>query len=344
MQKIIKNITILTITILAILLINTKIYSENKKVPYVYVVQEGDTLWSISEKFFQDPLYWPTLWELNSYVEDPHWINPGEMIILKKKPIVEHKPAPIVEIKNVEPIEVPVEKKEEITDSFTMDSCGYILSKDIYEDRKITEEWGKIIGAKKDKENFVKYDKIYLNQGNIHGIAKGQLYTIFRSVKEVTHCYTKKDEGYLIQILGIASIDEVTQSSSVAIITKSFFEICVGDQFMDYEQIDTPYKLMPENKNIEGCIIESRFSKENLSSFDIVYLDIGDQDNIKPGNFFYTYECDTLIENTGSSDQKDVICTSTGELSILRIEKNTSTALITRSYKPLKIGSRVKFF
>lgn len=28
-----------------------------------YIVKKGDTLWDLSESFFNDPFFWPDLWE-----------------------------------------------------------------------------------------------------------------------------------------------------------------------------------------------------------------------------------------------------------------------------------------
>ena len=47
-----------------------------------YIVKQGDTLWDLSEEFFQDPFAWPDLWEKNRHIEDPHWIYPGDSIYL----------------------------------------------------------------------------------------------------------------------------------------------------------------------------------------------------------------------------------------------------------------------
>ncbi|MBN1114036.1 MAG: LysM peptidoglycan-binding domain-containing protein [Oligoflexia bacterium] len=43
----------------------------------VYIIQTGDTLWDISTKFLDSPWYWPKIWELNSYITNPHLIYPG---------------------------------------------------------------------------------------------------------------------------------------------------------------------------------------------------------------------------------------------------------------------------
>ncbi|MFN0314386.1 MAG: LysM peptidoglycan-binding domain-containing protein [Burkholderiales bacterium] len=51
--------------------------------PARYVVEKGDTLWSISERFLQNPWRWPDVWGINKdYVKNPHLIYPGDVIIL----------------------------------------------------------------------------------------------------------------------------------------------------------------------------------------------------------------------------------------------------------------------
>lgn len=49
---------------------------------FAYIVQEGDTLWDLSEEYLKDPFAWEDLWKVNPHIQDPHWIYPGDSLCI----------------------------------------------------------------------------------------------------------------------------------------------------------------------------------------------------------------------------------------------------------------------
>jgi hypothetical protein len=72
-----------------------------------YKVIKGDTLWDISKKELNDPFMWPRIWKENSWIANPHWIYPDQMIKIPLYLIQEKKRAAEVTPKSTEESQAP---------------------------------------------------------------------------------------------------------------------------------------------------------------------------------------------------------------------------------------------
>ena len=60
-----------------------------------HLVRKGDTLWGIAREYTSDPYRWKQVYELNTAtVRDPHWIYPGERLVLPGAAVADATAAP----------------------------------------------------------------------------------------------------------------------------------------------------------------------------------------------------------------------------------------------------------
>jgi len=316
-----------------------------EKIPSVYIVKEGDTLWSISNQFFNDPFHWPNLWKNNKYIQDPQWIYPGKPLLLNEKKLVPIKikhPVHVVKATRPEPVipPPPPSPPKYITDRDRIDSCGYILSEKEFQAREQREKWGTVIDGKEKKISYSFPDLIYINMGQ-QEVSPGDTFTTFRSADTIFHPTTDKKMGYLIHILGILQVQEVFDEIALVKIIKSFSEIHLHDRITAYQETALPVRQQT-GKNIQGMLIAGKDGRINLAENNIVFLDMGKKQHVQPGNYFSIYRQDSI---SGAGEKKisksfpqvtvnDVI----GELVVLKTEEDTCTALITKSKDIILVG------
>ena len=301
----------------------------------IYVVRRGDTLWDISKRFYGNPLLWPRLWELNSFIDNPNLIYPGQVLSLKPK--YEQPGIPVVRINP----EVEVEQLKDVGAPppvyyYSMGGSVGFISPDEW------EHMGTILSSEPPKILLSNGDIVYTNVGRSDGVQSGDLFTVFRTSKPILHPYTGRRIGYKVAIFGeIEIVDVLGEKMSTAKITNSYREITRGARIRPHELFVNDVTIKKGAQAANGIVVASLNELAVVGQGNIVYIDLGKEHSIVPGNSFSIYTLPRTVRDPDSRKDVTIPPSKKGKLVVLNVEQNTSTGLIVDSARPIEIGDLV---
>ncbi len=309
------------------LLISSVALSETEEITE-YKVMKGDTLWDISGKELGDAFLWPKVWQENPEIANPDRIYPGRTIkiplrLMRKEAAEEPVAQPAGKKEQVK--EIP--KKEEaapapvplaqLVDEAHLMSTGYIADS--------VHSVGEITGAPSDNNVFGDGDIVYVS---LDAPAKiGDKFYVIRREEEVRHPATGKRLGYLIEVLGVATVDRFEFGQTMAKITRVFNAIKTGDLLDTYHDMTPPLTTgLYRTPNIDGYVVSLKSGIVAASNLDIVYIDKGSDDGIEVGDMLRTVEVGTHK-------------VPSGKIQVLNSRQKTSAAIVRENYKPIMVGN-----
>ena len=159
-----------------------------------------------------------------------------------------------------------------------------------------------IVGAEEEQEQrtYSDGDIVYLNAGSRQGLKEGQTYQIVRPRGDVKGVHRKKIGflGTYVQDVGQLEIFKVREGTSAAKITFTCGDTALlGDLVVEIPVRESPLQRAegnldrfadPSNKQV-GRLMMARDSRELLTKSDIVYIDLGGEDNVKRGDYLTIY-------------------------------------------------------
>jgi hypothetical protein len=158
-----------------------------------------------------------------------------------------------------------------------------------------------IVGAEQEQEKrvFTQGAHVYVDAGSEHGIREAQEFAIVRPRGKLKGVYAQKKNslGVYVQEIGRLQIVKVLNQVSVAEIVSSCEEVLLGDLLTDVphraspiQQAVTPLDRFanPSGKQT-GRIVMAREGREMVTRNDIVYIDLGAEDNLNVGNYLTIY-------------------------------------------------------
>lgn len=158
-----------------------------------------------------------------------------------------------------------------------------------------------IVGAEEEQEQrtYADGDIVYINAGSRQGIKEGQSFQIIRPRGDVKGVHRKKIGflGTYVQEVGQLQVFKVREETSAAKITFTCDAALLGDLLVDIPVRESPLQRAegnldrfadPSNKQV-GRLMMAKDNRELLTKNDIVYIDLGGEDNVKRGDYLTIY-------------------------------------------------------
>jgi hypothetical protein len=291
----------------------------------IYIVEEGDTLWDISEQFFEDPHYWPVMWAFNPQITNPHWIYPGDYVVIFPKNLTEQGAVLVWANSRYN------DKAKDI--SLEVRSLGFISDRDF-------RESGKIVWSREERDMLGQYDEIYVEFYIPKKIMQGEEFTVYRKEGKVEHPVTGDLLGWKVRHLGKARVLGVEKAYAKALLLTTYQEIGRGDMFTDIFNHQTRLSPTANKVDLEASIVLSMEDDHELGESSYVFLDKGRNDGVQEGNRFVVLERGDGRYELDDDDLADLPWEVVGEIMIVEPYDGTSLGVITRSIKELSIGQR----
>ncbi|MFQ5839317.1 MAG: LysM peptidoglycan-binding domain-containing protein [Candidatus Methylomirabilales bacterium] len=330
-----------------------------------YLVREGDTLWELSRRFLDNPRAWRQIWTRNPQITDPNLIYQGDPILVPgyvppapplpvteepvapvplpapEPPVAEAPPVPepepvIAKAPEEQPVfRRPPQRERLVMEPKTVECSSLVARKDE------VPEGGVILQAVEEKIGMAFPDEVFIS---LPGTATvGDRFQILRLAGTVKHPVTGDRVGLKVLTLGTVEVTQVDSSSLRGKIVYSCQDIAVGDRLVPW-QMESPLRVtetIAAEERVLGTIVGSLQDKTALGQGDVVYIDVGQDQQIVPGDEFRVERLVGKIRDPLHSQTVRPSPLDYGDLVVIRTSRTSATALLTRSNADIRVGDRI---
>ena len=331
----------------------------------LYTVGTGDTLWSLAGRFYGNPYLWPQIWEQNRYVLDAHWIYPGDPLVVgfEVTPIEDVQAASRAGVAGDKGAGLRLARADSAPTALGTEDeiqcSGYIGEFDeVFPRRIIGSEYESLaptlVPAQIAKNKValseigsIKIDLslgdiVYVDGGRQANLLPGDLFTVVIPREAVDHPVTGKPIGRFYNYVGRVRVLSVQEETAIAEVVHGCMPVLVGAALTPYVAEPVPLArrtlrvgvndpVSPEKLGVAPVIVRSERNLVTIGRDHLVYLDLGDQAGVTPGDIYSIYRLNP-------KGHPPVVI---GELGILSVREKSSVAKVLESRYAVYVGDRI---
>ncbi len=324
--------------------------------PQVYVVKKGDTLWDISKRFLKNPVRWPEIWASNKHVKNPHWIFPGDRLLMctyNGRPIIGKdegdgcegiirrytggtKLQPQVRIEslnNAIPV-IPLEyiqhwlERTSIVAPESIQSTPYILGT---ADQRVLAAKGQTVYAR----------------GN--GLEIGQRYAVYREGEPymLTGANGKKFNAglELIQVATGVAVRGENDITTLELTDTYNSEVRRGDRVLPEYDPMLPTLFYPTNAEdvvAGGQVVRVMGSIGTAAKNSVVTIDRGSLQGVQVGHVFSINQKGEVVTDPKTKERVQLPGQRIGNVMVFKSFEHLSYAYVLDSELPIKVGAGIQ--
>lgn len=316
-------------------------------------VVDGETLWGLAQRYYSDAWRWPNIYEANrGVVEDPHWIYPGEELL-----IPDVAATPVVAEVTVGPVPaepalaVPEPVEPERTVFFRSEgAAGLGIVGDevrrlaVPRAVSVSAPWlGPIMrtpsnvgvvaefsGADDERvprTTALPYDRVQVELPGL-AAARGAQLLAFRVDRDIPGV------GQVLVPTGVLAVSDPTPGGAVALVVDIFDHLQVGDflQVLPSFPLEPGVVAQPIASGPEATIIGFAGNRALQSVHDVAFLDQGSDDGVAIGDEY------VAVWDEGNGGPAEI----EGRLQVVSVHADHSSARVVWLRNPVfETGGRV---
>lgn len=274
--------------------------------PDRYVVERGDSLWSIAAKFLKEPFRWPEIWRLNQeQIRNPNRIFPGDVIVLTRPADAQSQPQlSLLSAVRLSP--------KPVTETLAADAIPAIPPKSIepFLTQPLVIEQGGL--DKAPRIVATEENRVHLGAGGIAyatgvGANTGTIWQIFRPGNPLIDPETKATLGYEAKFLGTARVVRAGTPATLEIAT-AVQEISAGDRLIAAGSVSLKqYIPRAPSQAIRGQVIGlyDGISTSEAGKYSIVAVNRGKRNGVEEGHVLALARSGNVVSDPQSTNSRD---------------------------------------